>query len=253
MEPAEIGLVWAAAFLGAVLSGIVGMAGGMVLLAVMLVFLPPLSAIPLHGAIQFVANGTRGLLQRRHVSWPIIRWYAVLLLPGVLLGAGLTQTLPEGVGRAAIGVFVLLATWAPGALLLGAHPERVQQRRRFLLLGGVAGLLSAALGAIGPLLAPFFLGLGLPRRAVVGTKAWAQLLGHLAKIVVFGALGFAFHEHLLLLAGCVVAVVAGTWLGSRVLEGVSERNFTLLYKGVLSLVALRLVLGELYTRAAAAL
>jgi len=36
----------------------------------------------------------------------------------------------------------------------------------------------------------------------------------------------------------------GTWLGSRLLERVSERQFVLLYKTVLTLIALRLVLVE---------
>ena len=40
------------------------------------------------------------------------------------------------------------------------------------------------------------------------------------------------------------AVVVGTWLGSRLLEHVDERVFTLLFKGVLTAVALRLVLWE---------
>ena len=46
---------------------------------------------------------------------------------------------------------------------------------------------------------------------------------------------------LLLLAA---AVVAGTWIGSQILGRVSETAFTRLYKGVLTIVALRLVLGD---------
>ena len=38
------------------------------------------------------------------------------------------------------------------------------------------------------------------------------------------------------------STIAGTWAGSRLLERVNERVFTALYKGVLTLIALRLVL-----------
>ncbi len=41
-------------------------------------------------------------------------------------------------------------------------------------------------------------------------------------------------------------VVAGTWLGSRILERVSERLFRRLYLGVLTAIALRLLAGEVF-------
>ena len=148
------------------------------------------------------------------------------------------------VARALIGVFVLLATWTPGLLLLGGHPENISRERRFFALGTVVGAINVTVGATGPLIAPFFLNLGLPRQALVGTKAACQALAHSAKIVVFGLVGFAFASWALPLALLCAAVVAGTWLGSQVLGRVSEALFIRLYKTVLTLVALRLVLWE---------
>ena len=221
------------------------MAGGITLLAAMLLLLPPLVAIPLHGVIQLASNGSRAWIQREHARFDIVWRNALLLLPMGFLGIQVAQALPEAAVRAAIGVFVLLATWAPGALLLGAHPEDANPRRRFLLLGGATGFLNVTIGATGPLIAPFFLNLGLSRQALVGTKAACQAMGHLAKIIVYGGVGFAFREHIPLLAGGIIAVVAGTWIGSRILDYVSERLFVLLYRSVLTLIALRLVLAEL--------
>ena len=223
------------------LSAIVGMAGGITLLAVMLLFLPPLVVIPLHGMIQLASNGSRAWIQRRHVETSILWRFALLLLPAGALAIGVARQVPEDPLRVAIGVFVLLATWRPSWLLLGASPERLDPHRRFIGLGAVAGAANVTIGATGPLIAPFFLELGLSRQALVGTKAACQMTGHLSKIALFGALGFAFGEHLTFLAGAVAAVVAGTWVGSRILERVSEPAFVVLYRSVLTLVALRLV------------
>lgn len=234
-----------AAFATAGLSAIVGMAGGITLLAVMLLYAEPLLVIPLHGVIQLISNGSRSWIQRRSVRRDIVWRYALLLLPAGFAGIGLAQRLPPDGLRAVIGAFVLLATWAPGALLLGTHPENTNAHRRFVVLGGAVGFLNVSIGATGPLIAPFFLNLGLDRFALIGTKAACQTLGHLAKLVVFGAVGFAFGEHALLLALLAAMVVAGTWTGSRLLEFVNERAFTLLYKGVLSLIALRLITSAL--------
>jgi len=221
------------------------MAGGITLLAAMLLFIEPLAAIPVHGAIQLISNSSRTIIQREHVDWSILRRYGLLLVPAGLLGLTVAQSLPPSATRAAIGVFVLFATWLPGALLLGTHPEGADPQRRFFWLGGAAGFLNVTLGAIGPLLAPFFLNLGLTRQALVGTKAACQALGHLVKIGLFGVAGFAFSEHAPLLVGAATCVVAGTWVGSRILDRVSERFFVVLYKTVLTLIALRLVVLEL--------
>lgn len=242
----DVGILFAAAFATSVLSAILGMAGGITLLAVMLLFLDPLVAIPLHGVVQLASNGSRAWVQRRHVDVGIAWRYGVLLLPMGFAGLGLARSLPPDATRMVIGLFVLGATWAPGWLLLGTHPEAAGRNRRFLVLGGVVGFLNVTLGATGPLIAPFFLNLGLGRQEVVGTKAACQVLGHLAKLVVFGVVGFAYAAWAGLLALLCAAVVAGTWLGSRILERVDERTFTWLYKGVLTLVALRLVASVVF-------
>jgi uncharacterized membrane protein YfcA len=245
LEADTVALLAAVALATAVLSAIVGMAGGITLLSVMLLFLEPLVAIPLHGVVQLVSNSSRSVVQRRHLRWDIIWRYGVLLLPTGFAGLWLARALPPDATRTLIGVFVLVATWAPGALLLGTHPEGTNPHRRFFALGGVVGLLNITVGATGPLIAPFFLNLGLSRFALIGTKAACQTVGHLAKLVVFGVAGFAFGDWLGLLALLSVCVVAGTWLGSRLLDHVNEVWFLRTYRTVLTLVAARLVLAPL--------
>jgi uncharacterized membrane protein YfcA len=246
MELGDAILLAAAAFLTAILSAIVGMAGGITLLSVMLLNLEPLVAIPLHGAVQLVSNGSRAWIQRSHIEWSIAGRFALLLLPAGAVGYyTIAQLLPATATKTAIGCFVLLATWRPGWLLLGSHPEQSDAHRRFFVLGGISGLLNVAIGATGPLIAPFFLNIGLSRFALIGTKAVCQTLGHLAKLAIFGAAGFAFHDYLPLLLVLWAMVVAGTWAGSQLLHRVNERLFTWLYKAVLSLISLRLIFTAL--------
>lgn len=246
MEALDLAILAAAAFATSILSAVVGMAGGITLLAVMLLFLEPLAAIPLHGVIQLVSNTSRTAIQRRHVDLHILVRYSALLIPMGWVGLHLANALPAAAMRVMIGIFVLIATWFPGWLLLGTHPEETNPGRRFFVLGGVVGVLNMTIGATGPLIAPFFLNLGLDRRALVGTKAACQALGHLVKIALFGVAGFAFAPHLALLVSAGACVVAGTWIGSRILERVSERFFRHLYMVVLTAIALRLLAGEAF-------
>ena len=86
--------------------------------------------------------------------------------------------------------------------------------------------------------------MNLSRFELIGTKAACQAATHLSKIVLFGFAGFAFRDHLLLMAGMTAAVVAGTVLGTRVLHRVDDDRFVLLYKVALTAVAARLIFSS---------
>jgi uncharacterized membrane protein YfcA len=230
-----------AAFATSILSGTLGLAGGMVLLATLLLLLPPLVAIPLHGIVQLVSNGSRTALQWQHVDRGVFARFALVLVPASFVGLRIAQSLPAVALEIAIGCFVLASVWLPLARWLGMQSDVATARRRFVALGAVAGLLNPGLGATGPLLAPFYLGLGLTRQGVVGTQAACQMAGHLAKIGAYGAAGFAFGEHKALLALLSVLVVAGTWVGTKLLDRVDELRFRALYRAVLTGIALWLV------------
>lgn len=243
LEAFDVAVLTGAAAATAALSAVVGMAGGITLLAVMLLYLEPLVAIPLHGAVQLVSNSSRAVVQRSHVRWTAVARFSLLLLPFAFAGLTVARALPPESLRIGIGMFVLVATWRPG--WLRAHPAGGGSERQLVAVGGVVGFLSTTIGATGPLMAPFFLHLGLSRQSLIGTKAACQSLQHCAKLVVFGLAGFVFVEWAGLLAGLAAAVVVGTLAGSRLLEHVSEENFRRLYQGVLTVVAVRLVAGEL--------
>ena len=240
MGPDGLLLLGAAAFGTAFLTAAVGMGGGMILLAILLLVLEPLVAIPVHGVVQLVSNATRTYIQRRQTRWGIVARYAVFLLPMGYLGLEAAGALaPEDLGLA-IGLFVLAATWAPpGVWSAGAGGE--PSGRVFLALGAVVGFLNTTVGATGPLSGPFFGRLDLPRQGIVGTFSACQMVGHAAKIAVFAAVGFAFAPYVPLVVLLSGGVIAGTWVGSRLLDRIGERTFEGLYRTALTIVALRLV------------
>jgi len=240
MEPTTLALLVALAFGTAILSAIIGMGGGILLLAALVSFLPPIVAIPLHGVIQIASNGSRVVVQRKHIQPRIAGTFGILVLPGGFLGYVALTSTPESVANIALGVFILAAVW----IRLPTPGQPRSAFRRFLLLGGAAGITNTSVGSSGPLIAPFFLGLGLTRHQIIGTKAACQVQGHLTKIVVFGLAGFAWSEYSMLLGLTILAVVAGTVVGSRILDRVNEETFVVLYKYTLTLIALRMILVQ---------
>src|SRR4026209_1806718 len=59
------------------ISGILGMAGGMILMGVLLALLPLPAAMLLHGISQLASNGGRALMLRKEVDWRVFRGYVI--------------------------------------------------------------------------------------------------------------------------------------------------------------------------------
>ena len=76
-----------AVFFTSLLSGIFGMAGGLVLLAILLAILPVGTAIAVQGAIQIVANGSRAWFSRAFIDWRVLGFtLGVSVLTGLIFG-----------------------------------------------------------------------------------------------------------------------------------------------------------------------
>src|ERR1700759_978114 len=61
----------------AFLSGLFGMAGGLILIGVLLALMPLPTAMVLHAITQMASNGWRALLWRKHIRWRPVANYMV--------------------------------------------------------------------------------------------------------------------------------------------------------------------------------
>lgn len=212
------------AFATATLSGVFGMAGGLVLMGGLALVLPVSAAFVTHGVLQLVANGWRAVLHRRHVRWDIVGWYA---LASVLAGAlvALVALAPSK------PVLFLLLGLVPGLTWLPQDRLRLDAARpaQAFLSGLMVTGLNLTAGVAGPLLDIFFVRTALTRHAIVATKAATQVFAHLAKILVYGAPLLATPSKDMppawLFAAAIPLSMAGTWVGGQILERMSDVNF----------------------------
>lgn len=245
-------VVVVAAVLTSALTGVIGFGGGMILLAVLVSVLEPDEAIPVHAAIQLVSNGSRTYIYRHSVDWKTAAYMAWPLFVTAPIGLMLAGRLPRSAGRLLIGVFVLAVTWKPWQHLGGRSPERAGTTtglrdsgtwgwRGWSALGATNGLMLPSIGATGVFLAPFFRTAYPKRQNFLGTFGAQQSLGHISKLVVFTAAGFAFREHAPLMLLGAASVAVGTMIGTRLGDQFSEATFTVVYRVSIIMVALRLV------------
>jgi uncharacterized membrane protein YfcA len=204
-----------------ILSGLVGMAGGVVLMAVLINLLPVSSAMVLHGITQFSANGARALILRKHLMWS--------LLPGYLGGAMLAVT--------AFSALLFVPDASVVLILIGLFPwlARLQPRSSAFNITRPASSVICGLsvtsaqllaGAAGPLLDLFYLNSGLGRETIVANKALTQTIGHLLRIFYYGAIisvATPIPNWLFIVAA--IAAVVGTRLGTWLLSRWNDQRF----------------------------
>ncbi len=233
-------LLLVATLVTATISGIFGMAGGLILMGVLAAFTPVAVAMVMHGFIQIVSNGSRALMLGRHISWLLVGRYAL----GAMAGAALIALIAWRPSRPA--VFVLLGltpmlVWVPTRHLA----LDVQRRAQAELCGFLVQTMNTLAGVAGPLLDLFFVKTLLPRQTVVATKATTQVLAHAVKIAIWGAplllsrspqvaADVAVLPPWWVYAAVFPLSIGGTWLGGRVLERMTDTDFRLWTKWIVT-------------------
>lgn len=232
------------------LSGIIGMGGGMLLLATLFCFLPHAETIPTHAAVQLASNSTRMVAFFRDVHWQTIGRFVIGAVPGGAMGAGLLLSVgpaqdSEPYLKMAVGAYILVAAHLP----TGSRPAATGRWWDFPLLGLVAGAAALTVGAVGPLIAPLFARRNFVKERLVATKAVCQILLHIVKIPAFMWLrSFDYHRLGLITLLMIVAVIPGTLAGKRTLRHVSEAHFLTLYRLALTIAGLKVLAWDgLYT------
>jgi uncharacterized membrane protein YfcA len=228
-----IGLVLIAASLAtSFISAALGLGGGVVLLALMAVLLPPAALIPVHGAVQVGSNAGRALVNLPHVFRAAIIPFTLGSLIGATLGGLIVIRFPPQAVELAVGLFIL---WS----VFGRVPAF---GRHAVFTGGiVSSFLTMFFGATGPFVVTIAKSLGLEPLGVVATHAAFMSMQHVVKIAVFGLLGFAFAPYLPLILGMIVSGLIGTLIGKQVLTRFGHYYFQAGLNVILCLAALRLI------------
>jgi uncharacterized membrane protein YfcA len=224
-----------ASFVSAFIAVYTGAAGGVLLLALMAIVMPPTVVIPIHTVVMLGTGISRSLTMWRHVMVGTLVPFTVGSAIGAVLGARVFVALPITSLQAILGVFVLLVTWLPNLGRIGA------ERGRFAVLGFGATFLGVFVSATGTLLAPFIASAAPNRLNHSATMGALMTIAHIAKLCAFGFIGIAIGRFAPLMAAMVVTGALGNWLGEAALNRTSEQRFRLMLKLVLTALALRLL------------
>ena len=227
------------ALVGSIIGGVAGFGAGVVLLPVAAWTLGIRMAVPVLTVTMLLGNMSRLWWSRGETDRRVTLRFLAGAVPATALGTTLFVAASSDSLSRIIGAFLLASVPLRRLLSMGHWRVRLVH---FPLIGAVFGLLSSTVVAIGVALTPFYLAYGLRRGAYIATEAVCAFSMHVTRGAVLA--GYRLLTGEVVLIGLVLGSVmfAGSWIGRRLLDRMSDRVFLAVIEGLLVVMGLQFLL-----------
>ena len=202
------------------ISGVFGMAGGMVLLGVLLVYFDVATGMILFSIIQLAANGWRALHWRRFVRWPIFCWYAV----GGTVAFALMRWIAYVPDKAIVYILLGLMPFVVEMLPAPLQPS-IEWKYVPLATGFFTTIIQFMAGVGGLFFDVFFQKSTLDRKTTNATKAITQTYSHILRAGYFGSLEGFGDLHAEIWGPAILCALVGAIAAPFVLERMTDHGF----------------------------
>ncbi|HLY42473.1 MAG TPA: sulfite exporter TauE/SafE family protein [Terracidiphilus sp.] len=224
-EPIRLALLALVAFIAALLAAVTGFGGAAVLLPMLVLVFGVREAIPILTVAQLIGNASRVWFNRHELRWNVVGWFALGGVPTAILGGFLFAHAPLAALTRVLGAFlILIVIWRHRPKTASWKPPL----QSFAAIGAGASFLSALLGSVGPIMAPFFLAYGLVKGAYIGTEALSTVVMHVAKLIAYRESSVLPLHAVLMGLALGPIMIAGSFAGKKVVDRLPERVFVLI-------------------------
>lgn len=216
--------------------------GGMGIIVVLLMALafPAKESVGVLLPMLIVGDIIAVIFYKRDCNWKIIARIFPLTAVGVLFGYFIVDIIEKDVFNVVLGLVILLM------LILGIMIEKrnlsFSNSKIFIVIVGIlAGIATMVANAAGPLMAIYFLQLGLSKKDFVGTRSWYFLLLNIFKLPFSASLGLITFNTLTLNMLSIPLIVFGAFIGVKFLQKINMDIFKWLIRVSAAIVALNLL------------
>ena len=218
-------------------AGVVGIGGGMMLIAILPSFLPLNALIPVHGLTQMSSNLSRAVFGYKDVQFEVIPKFLLGSAIGIGIFAGILNFISLEYVPLFIGAYILLSLWSE------KFNEKIKRYESYFLAGFFQTGLSMVVGATGPLTMTLLLKDYQDKDKVVATGAALMSITHILKVFVFMYFGFVFFDYIGVIIAMIIGAVAGSWAGTQLRDKIDGKKFILILKVLLSALAIHVIVG----------
>jgi uncharacterized protein len=224
-------------FLTSTVAGIVGIGGGMMLIAILPSFLPLNALIPVHGLTQMSSNFSRAVFGYKDVQYKVIPKFLIGSLVGIAIFAAIINLISLEYVPFFIGAYILLSLWSQ------KFNDKIKKFENYYIIGFFQTGLSIVVGATGPLTMTLLLKNYGDKDKVVATGAALMSITHVLKVFVFMYFGFVFFDYIGIIIAMIIGAVTGSFAGTKLRDKIDGKKFTMILKVLLSALAIKIIIG----------
>ena len=224
-------------FFTSTVAGVVGLGGGMILIAVLPSFLPLTALIPVHALTQMSSNFSRAIFGFNDIQTEVIPKFLFGSLLGISLFACIIYYISLSYVPVFIAVYILLSLWS------SKFNQRIKRYESYFLAGFFQTGLSIVVGATGPLTMALLLKDYDDKNKVVATGAALMGITHILKVLVFIFFGFVFIDYISILTAMIIGAILGSYAGTFLRNKIDGKKFLFALKILLSALAIKLIIG----------
>lgn len=226
-----------------ILSTVSGGGGSLVLVPVLNWLLGPSATAPVLNLGTLLGRPARLIIFWNHIRWRVCLYYAPAAIVGAWLGAWLFSNFRVEWLQIVVGLFLVSTAlqYRFGKKARSFHVELWH----FIPIGLTVSVLGTVIGALGPVLNPFYLNLGLDKEDLIATKTANSFLMGLAQIGSYTFFGLLTAELWLYGIALGIGATIGNVVGKRFLAGMKSTTFRRFVIALMVISGLLLILGQL--------
>lgn len=223
-------------FFTSTVAGVIGLGGGMILIAVLPSFLPINALVPVHGLTQLSSNLSRAYFGYKDIKLEVIPKFLFGSLIGISVFAGILYFISLEYVPLFIGFYILFSLWS------NKFNEKIKKYESYILIGFFQTGLSIVVGATGPIATALLIKDYNDKDTVVATAAALMSITHLLKVFAFMFFGFVF-DYLGILIAMIIGAISGSYMGTKLRDKINGKKFLIFLKIFLSILALKAILS----------
>lgn len=237
------GLLFVLGIAAFVLSTIAGGGGALVLVPVLNGLIGVGNTAPVLNLGTFIGRPSRLIILWKYINWKVCLYYAPAAVTGAWLGAWLFSSFKIEWLQIIVGLFLISTIWQ---YKFGKKEKSFEVKLwYFIPLGLSVSILGTIIGALGPVLNPFYLNSGLDKEQLIATKTANSFLMGLSQIGSYTFFGLLYDQFWIYGIVLGLGATTGNIIGKKFLSHITSSTFRKFVIALMVISGILLIYGQL--------
>lgn len=238
-----VALIFVLGIVAFILSTISGGGGGLVLVPVLNWLIGVSQTAPVLNLGSFLGRPARLFIFWKHIQWRVCLYYAPAAIVGAVLGSWLFSSFRIEWLQVVVGLFLISTVWQ---FKFGKKEKSFNVKLwYFVPIGLLVSVLGTVIGALGPVLNPFYLNYGLEKEELIATKTANSFLMGISQISSYAFFGLLHKELWVYGLALGLGATIGNIVGKRFLSKMKSTTFRKWLIGLMVVSGSMLIYGVL--------